>query len=97
MPVFENIDQARDYFRGDRFALENGITIRALKEMNGLKKDNVRVGQKLKVPAEKPAAEKKAEPAKKPAEAKPEAVEAPAPAPETEKPAEVPVDNAANK
>lgn len=36
-------------------------------------------------------------PRKKPAEAKPEAVEAPAPAPETEKPAEVPVDNAANK
>jgi len=27
MPVFENIDQARDYFRGDRFALENGITL----------------------------------------------------------------------
>ena len=54
-----------------KIALENGITIRALKEMNGLKKDNVRVGQKLKVPAEKPAAEKKVEPAKKPAEAKP--------------------------
>ena len=27
MPVFENIDQARTYFSGDRFALENGITI----------------------------------------------------------------------
>ena len=27
MPVFENIDQARAYFSGDRFALENGITI----------------------------------------------------------------------
>lgn len=30
MPVFDNIDQARDYFQGDRFALENGITIDAL-------------------------------------------------------------------
>lgn len=30
MPVFENIDQARDYFEGDRFALENGVTIDAL-------------------------------------------------------------------
>ena len=27
MPVFENIDQARAYFEGDRFALENGITL----------------------------------------------------------------------
>ncbi len=30
MPVFENIDQARDYFKGDRFALENGITLDAV-------------------------------------------------------------------
>ena len=30
MSVFENIDQARAYFEGDRFALENGITIDAL-------------------------------------------------------------------
>ena len=36
-----------------KIAYENGITIRALKEMNGLSKDIVRVGQKLKVPAEK--------------------------------------------
>jgi LysM repeat protein len=50
-----------------KIALENGITIRALKEMNGLKKDNVRVGQKLKVPAEKPAAEWQAAPAPPPA------------------------------
>ena len=27
MSVFENIDQARAYFEGDRFALENGITL----------------------------------------------------------------------
>lgn len=27
MPIFENIDQARAYFEGDRFALENGITL----------------------------------------------------------------------
>ena len=27
MPVFESIDKARAYFEGDRFALENGITI----------------------------------------------------------------------
>ena len=30
MSVFESIDQARDYFQGDRFALENGVTIDAL-------------------------------------------------------------------
>ena len=30
MPVFENISQARAYFEGDRFALENGVTIDAL-------------------------------------------------------------------
>ncbi len=27
MPVFDNIDQARAYFEGDRFALENGVTL----------------------------------------------------------------------
>ncbi len=27
MPVFESIDHARAYFDGDRFALENGITL----------------------------------------------------------------------
>ena len=30
MPVFESIDQARAYFEGDRFALENGITLDAV-------------------------------------------------------------------
>ena len=27
MPVFNSLDQARAYFEGDRFALENGITL----------------------------------------------------------------------
>ena len=62
-----------------KIALASGISIRALKELNGLTKDNVRVGQKLKVPAEKVVAEK-------PAAAKPEAPAAEkkeaAPAPE---------------
>ena len=63
-----------------KIALASGISIRALKEMNGLTKDTVRPGQKLKIPAEKqvaqkPAAEKKApaaeakKPAEKPAQA----------------------------
>ena len=56
-----------------KIALASGISIRALKELNGLKKDNVRVGQKLKVPAEKVVAEK-------PAAAKPDAKKAEAPA-----------------
>ena len=34
-------------------AYSNGINIRQLKELNGLKKDVLRVGQKLKIPAEK--------------------------------------------
>ncbi|MGN0852619.1 MAG: LysM peptidoglycan-binding domain-containing protein [Kiritimatiellia bacterium] len=43
-----------------KIANENGITIRALKDLNGLKKDMVRVGQKLKIPAEKVAVAKAA-------------------------------------
>ena len=42
-----------------KIALASGISIRALKELNGLTKDNVRVGQKLKVPAEKVVKETK--------------------------------------
>ena len=73
-----------------------GLKVRQLKELNGLQKDVIRVGQKLKVPTEKQvaakkaeakpaAAEKKAEPTKKaevkPAETAPAAAEkAPAPA-----------------
>jgi len=39
-----------------KIAYESGITIRALKAMNGLTKDNLRIGQKLKIPAEKQVA-----------------------------------------
>ncbi|MBO7130577.1 MAG: LysM peptidoglycan-binding domain-containing protein, partial [Fibrobacterales bacterium] len=41
-----------------KIAYANGITIKCLKEMNGLKSNNIRIGQKLKVPAEKPVAER---------------------------------------
>ena len=65
-------------------AIANGISVRQLKELNALKKDNIRVGQKLKVPATKVAAKttkvpakKAAAPAKKVAEKK---AEKPAPA-----------------
>lgn len=27
MPTFKDIDEAREYFKGDRFALENGVTL----------------------------------------------------------------------
>ena len=53
-------------------AYGNGINIRQLKELNGLSKDMVRVGQKLKIPAEKvvkpaaPAKGKDLKPALKP-------------------------------
>ena len=32
MPVFDSIESARAYFAGDRFALENGMTVDALTE-----------------------------------------------------------------
>ena len=41
-------------------AYSNGINIRQLKELNGLQKDILRVGQKLKIPAEKVSAAKAA-------------------------------------
>jgi len=82
-------------------AYANGINVRQLKELNGLSKDALKIGQKLKIPAEKvvkPAAEKKVV---KPAPAKTEAKKveapvkpaepapaAPAPAAEPEKPVE---------
>ena len=80
-----------------KIAWENGITIRALKALNGLQKDNVRVGQKLQVPAEKVVAAAKA-PAAKTSAAKPaakpaapakkaEVKQAAAPAPASEQPA----------
>ena len=64
-----------------KIAYSNGITIKCLKEMNGLKKNTIRIGQKLKVPAEKPVAAVKAEPKKEPV-VKPE----PAPAAVESKP-----------
>ena len=39
-------------------AYSNGINIRQLKELNGLTKDTLRIGQKLKIPAEKVVAAK---------------------------------------
>ena len=74
-------------------AYGNGINIRQLKELNGLSSDSLKIGQKLKVPAEKvakAAPAKKAEaaaPAKAEAAAAPAKAEAAAPA-EAEKPAE---------
>ena len=78
-----------------KIALASGISIRALKEMNGLTKDTVRPGQKLNIPAEKqgaqkPDAEKKAPAAEakkdadKSAQAPAAEVNAAAPAPATE-------------
>ena len=55
-----------------KIAVESGVTIKCLKEMNGLKNNNIRIGQKLKVPAEKPVAEaRKDEPKNDGAAAKP--------------------------
>ena len=72
-----------------KIAAEHGITVKCLKEMNGLPNNNIRVGQKLKVPAEKPVVEaKSAEPAK-PAAAK--AAEQPE-APKSEAPVAAPAE-----
>ena len=51
-------------------AYGNGINIRQLKELNGLTSDSLKIGQKLKVPAEKVVAAEKTVAAKK-AETKP--------------------------
>jgi len=47
-----------------KIASECGISIRALKALNGLQKDNLRIGMKLKIPAEKQTAASKAPAAK---------------------------------
>ena len=76
-------------------AYGNGINIRQLKELNGLQKDSLRIGQKLKVPAEKVVADK---PAAKAVEKKEKAeAAAPAAAPAETAPAadEKPLDAAA--
>lgn len=46
-----------------KIAYSNGITVKCLKELNGLKKNTIRIGQKLKVPAEKVVAKQAAKPA----------------------------------
>lgn len=75
-----------------KIAYGNGINIRQLKEMNGMKSDVIHAGQKIKIPADgKVSAAPKAEPVSKVApagNADPAIVEE-APAPET--PAEEPV------
>lgn len=56
-----------------KLAIDNGITVKCLMDMNGLKSRVIRIGQKLKVPAEKPVAVA----AKKPVAAKPDAAAKP--------------------
>ena len=46
-------------------AYGNGINIRQLKELNGLSSDSLKIGQKLKIPAEKVAKVEKAKPVAK--------------------------------
>ena len=53
-----------------KIAAEHGITVKCLKEMNGLQGNNIRVDQKLKVPAEKPVVEAKPAAPAKPVAAK---------------------------
>ena len=70
-------------------AYSNGINIRQLKELNGLSKDTLRIGQKLKIPAEKvvaakPAAKAPAKPAAAKADAKKPAAAAKAAEPAAE-------------
>ncbi len=53
-----------------KIAFEYGISVPALKALNGLQKDSLRVGQKLKVPTEKQSASAKTLPAAAPAAGK---------------------------
>ncbi len=57
-----------------KLAIDNGITVKCLMDMNGLKSRVIRIGQKLKVPAEKPVAVA----AKKSAATKPDSAAKPA-------------------
>ena len=68
-----------------KIAYANGVTIKCLKEMNGLKTNNIRIGQKLKVPAEKPAAAEPEAAAKQQPAAAPVKAAAPAEAVNAEK------------
>ena len=67
-------------------AYGNGINIRQLKELNGLTSDSLKIGQKLKIPAEKVGIPKKVD--TKPVEKK-------VVAPEVKAPAEVPAETVA--
>jgi len=80
-----------------KIALASGISIRALKEMNGLTKDTVRPGQKLKIPAEKQVAQKPAAEKKAPAAEAKKPAEKPAQAPAAEAAAATPAPAAAEK
>ena len=77
-------------------AYGNGINIRQLKELNGLTSDSLKIGQKLKIPAEKVVAPKKVATAPVEKKAAEPEVKAPAVAPvepvvaPVEAPAEVP-------
>lgn len=95
-PTKEYVVKSGDQLK--KIANSYGISLRALKELNGLSSDNLKIGQKLKVPAEKVKPEEKkeapaADAAKK--EAKPEAEvkaeKAPAPAKEEKPEAEAAV------
>ena len=59
-------------------AYSNGINIRQLKELNGLSSDKLRIGQKLKIPAEKVVAPKPSAKVVKNQEKKPSKTVAPA-------------------
>ena len=61
-----------------KIAYSNGITIKCLKEMNGLKKNTIRVGQKLKIPTEKPVAAAKSAPSPAKSASAPVAAQKPA-------------------
>ena len=77
-------------------AKKNGLSLRQLKELNGLSSDVIRVGRTLKVPAEKVAAAAPAKTVAAPKKAEPKPVEKkiaeskPAAAPEAQPVAEVP-------
>ena len=78
-----------------KIAYSNGITIKCLKEMNGLKKNTIHIGQKLKIPAEKPVAAVKSAPAPAPKAVAPATEVKPAAAPAPEAPAAPAVDTPA--
>ncbi len=61
-----------------KIAKRHGTTVKAIRQLNGLSNDNIRVGQKLKLPAKSAAAAAAAAPAPEPASAAPVASPAPA-------------------